>query len=63
MLAGGIAFYLIFSRGYPVYAPFPPAYQHGLLSLVISMSFYGTVFLWAVGFYCLNKLRALPSSL
>lgn len=63
MLAGGIVFYLIFSRGYPVYAPFAPAYQHGLLSLIVSMSFYGTVFLWGVGFYCLSKVRTTARSL
>lgn len=59
MLAGGIAVYLIFSRAWPMYAPFPPAYRHGLLALVISMSFYGTAALWAIGFYCLHKLRPL----
>lgn len=61
MLGGGIVFYLVFSRSWPVYAPFPPAYQHGLRSLVVSMSFYGTAMLWGIGFYCLYNLRsALP---
>ncbi len=58
MLAGGIAFYLVFSRSWPVYAPFPPAYQHGLRSMIVSMSFYGTVFIWAMGVYCLRRLGA-----
>ncbi len=59
MLTGGILVYLIFSRAWPVYAPFPPAYQHGLRSLVVSMSFYGTAMLWGIGFYCLHKLRSV----
>ncbi|MGI4788827.1 MAG: glycosyltransferase family 87 protein [Janthinobacterium lividum] len=57
MLTGGILFYLIFSRFWPVYAPFPAQYQHGLRSLVVSMSFYGTVMLWGIGFVCLSRLR------
>jgi len=56
MLAGGILFYLIFSRSWPVYAPFSPAYQHGMRSLIVSMSFYGTVFIWGVSVYCLRRL-------
>ena len=58
MVVSGILIYLVFSRSWPVYAPFPPAYQHGLRSLIVSMSFYGTVLLWFVGLFCLNKLRS-----
>lgn len=58
MLAGGILVYLIFSRGWPIYAPFAPVYQHGLRSLIVSMSFYGTTALWGIGFYCLRRLRS-----
>ncbi len=63
MLASGIVFYLIFSRAYPVYAPFAPAYQHGFRSLIVSVSFYGTVLLWSAGFYCLSKVRTAAGSL
>lgn len=62
MLAGGILFYLIFSRSWPVYAPFPPAYQHGLRSLIVSMSFYGTAFIWGVSVYCLRQLNAISAA-
>ncbi len=62
MLAGGIIFYLIWSRSWPVYAPFPPAYQHGLRSLIVSMSFYGTVFIWGIGLFCLRQLASLSAA-
>ena len=58
MLAGGILIYLVFSRGWPIYAPFPLTYQHGLRSLIVSMTFYGTAALWGIGFYCLHRLRS-----
>lgn len=59
MLVGGILIYLVSSRGWPIYAPFAPNYQHGLRSLIASMGFYSTAALWSIGFYCLNRMRSL----
>ena len=57
MLGGGALVYLIFSRAWPFYTPFAPAYQHGPLSLLVSMKFFGTVSLWALGLLALRGLR------
>lgn len=57
MLGGGALVYLIFSRAWPFYTPFAPAYQHGPLSLLVSMKFFGTVALWALGLLALRGLR------
>lgn len=57
MLGGGILVYLVFSRPWPFYTPFPLAYQHGLRSLLVSMKFFGTAALWLVGMAALHSLR------
>ena len=57
MLGGGVLVYLIFSRAWPFYTPFAPAYQHGPLSLLVSMKFFGTVALWGLGLLALRGLR------
>jgi len=57
MLGGGILVYLVFSRPWPFYTPFPPADQHGLRSLLVSMKFFGTAALWLVGMAALHSLR------
>ena len=66
MLGGGILIYLIFSRAWPFFTPFPEAYQHGVKSLLVSMKFFGTAALWGLGLYVLHTLRSaarLPSAL
>lgn len=57
MLGGGILVYLVFSRPWPFYTPFPPADQHGLRSLLVSMKFFGTAALWLIGMAALHSLR------
>lgn len=57
MLAGGVVIYLIFSRSWPFFTPFEPSYQHGVKSLLVSMKFFGTVSLWALGLFILRGLR------
>ena len=57
MLIGGTLLYLIFSRPWPFFTPFPPAYQHGILSLLVSMKFFGTVALWGLAWLTLVGLR------
>ena len=56
MLACGVLVYLIFSRSWPFFTPFEPSYQHGLKSLLVSMKFFGTVSLWALGLFVLRGL-------
>lgn len=58
MLVGGVVIYLIFSRAWPFFTPFAPSYQHGVKSLLVSMKFFGTVSLWALGLYVLHGLRS-----
>lgn len=61
MLGGGILIYLIFSRAWPFYTPFPPDYQHGFKSLLVSMKFFGTAALWLVGMAALHVLRRIKA--
>lgn len=63
MLGGGILVYLVFSRAWPFYTPFPPADQHGLRSLLVSMKFFGTASLWLIGMGALYRLRGERASL
>jgi len=63
MLVGGVVIYLIFSRPWPFFTPFAPSYQHGVKSLLVSMKFFGTVSLWALGLYVLHGLRSEAVSL
>lgn len=58
MLVGGVVIYVIFSRSWPFFTPFAPPYQHGVKSLLVSMKFFGTVSLWALGLYVLRGLRS-----
>lgn len=58
MLIGGVVIYLIFSRAWPFFTPFAPSYQHGLKELLVSMKFFGTASLWALGLYVLRGLRS-----
>jgi hypothetical protein len=61
MLAGGVLIYLVFSRPWPFYTPFAPAYQHGFKSLLVSMKFFGTAALWLVGMAALHGLRRVKA--
>ncbi len=61
MLGGGILVYLVFSRSWPFYTPFPLADQHGLRSLLVSMKFFGTAALWLVGMGALRRLQRVKA--
>ena len=63
MLIGGLLVYLVFSRSWPFYTPFPPAYQHGLMSLLVSMKFFGTAALWILALLTLRGLRRAQAAL
>lgn len=63
--ACGVLVYVMLSRGWAPYAPLPPAYQHGLKSLLVSMNFYALCLLWLATVAALRRTQfaALPASL
>ncbi len=54
----GVVVYFLLSRGWAPYAPLPPAYQHGLKSLLVSMNFYALTILWLA---LVSALRRSPN--
>lgn len=61
--AAGVLVYLMLSRGWAPYAPLPPAYQHGLKSLLVSMNFYALCVLWLATVAALRRTQTAGAPL
>lgn len=60
-IAGSLAVYLLFTRGWPTYPPIPEAYQHGLKSFLVSANFLAAMVLWLITLGTLRKTERSPA--